>query len=106
MPLENAPTLIMCNDAETAHVLVTCVSEAQGDVVYTNNARDALHRLDQFSFDLAVIDSSPAADAVAKELKAQGIPFIVFGAPASEVKAVVVTDVSQVVPVLVKLRVP
>jgi streptogramin lyase len=55
MPLNNAPILVMCWDAPTAHALVNVISAARGDVVYAANAGEALQRLQQFSFNAAVL---------------------------------------------------
>jgi streptogramin lyase len=55
MSLDNAPILVMCWDAPTAHALVNVISAARGDVVYAANTGEAMQRLQQFSFDAAVL---------------------------------------------------
>ena len=104
MPLNNAPILLMCWDAPTAHALVHVISAARGDVVYAPNAGEALQRLQQFSFDAAVLCWLTGADTVAAALRVHDVPFLMFGLPASGTAAIanalVVTDMDQVVPML------
>jgi hypothetical protein len=104
MPLNDAPILIMCSDAPTAYTLVNVVSAARGDVVYAANGGEAIQRLRQFSFDGAVLCWQPEAQTVAAALQVKGVPFFMFGLPASGTAAItnalVVTDMDQVVPVL------
>ncbi len=110
MPLNNAPILVMCWDAPTAHALVNVISAGRGDVVYAANAREALQRLQQFSFDAAVLYWQTGAETVAVALRVHGVPFFVFGLPATGTAAIanalVVTDMDQVVPMLGMLLVP
>jgi hypothetical protein len=104
MSLNNAPILVMCWDAPTAHALVKVISAARGDVVYAANTGEAMQRLQQFSFNAAVLCWQTGADTVAAALQVNGVPFFMFGLPASGTAAIanalVVTDMDQVVPVL------
>ena len=110
MPLSNAPILVMCWDAPTAHALVNVISTARGDVVYAANAGEALQRLQQFSFNAAVLCWQTGADTVAAALQVNGVPFFMFGLPAAGTAAIanalVVTDFDRVVPVLAMLLMP
>jgi DNA-binding response OmpR family regulator len=106
MPLTDATILVLHGNSATAHALLTTIVEANADVVVADNAAEALHRLNTFIVDLAVIDTSPGVDAVVKELDAQGVPFIVFGTPIIGVEARVVIDMAQVVPLLAERRMP
>ena len=90
--------------------IVNVISAARGDVVYAANAGEALQRLQQFSFNAAVLGWEVGAYAVAAALRDKDIPFCLFGAPANGAVAIanalVVTDMDQVVPMLGMLLAP
>jgi hypothetical protein len=69
MSLDNAPILVMCWDAPTAHALVNVISAARGDVVYAANTGEAMQRLQQFSLNAAVLCWQKGADTVAAALR-------------------------------------
>jgi hypothetical protein len=107
MRLRSRPILILPGRAPSAHALVAAVSGAHGDVVFAGNAVEPLQRPNQFRFDAAVFDWADSDHAVTAELLAQDVPFCPFGTPASGPasvpKALVVTDLEQVVPMLVAM---
>ena len=102
--LANCLVLIAVNDATDAHYLVLAVELAGADVVVAANRLEALLRIQQFTFDAAVLDNAAGSQSVAGLLGLQDIPFCVC--PCSGIvawTAPIVTQVDQVVDVLTAL---
>ena len=69
-PMAKRSILVLAYDAVHATELVRVLETAGAETVVTANAHEALQRLDQFSFDAAVIDCSPGAEGVSDRLRA------------------------------------
>jgi len=103
MPMEDAPILVLCDDAETANALVTRIAHMHADVVYAPNKLTALLRISQFQFAAAVLVRQADTDDVAATLRAKGVPFCILDTASSKPVAVesgqvVVCDMDLVVP--------
>jgi hypothetical protein len=80
---------------------VGALERAGADTVTADNAPEALRRIDQFSFDAAVVDGSPGAEGVAERLTVLVIPFCVCGAAtATGWRPSITTRLDHVVPAL------
>ena len=100
MPLKRTFILVLQEPANV-HAVASVVAEADGKVVLAKDAKEALQRLNNFSFDAAVVGGHEVTEALVAELEAQNVPIVVYGEPAPTLKnALVVLDAAQLVQAL------
>src|SRR5258708_6031252 len=102
--LANRLVLIAVDDAADAHYLVLALELAGADVVVAANQFEASQRVQQFTFDAAVLDNGAGSQSVAELLGLQGTPYCVCPcAGIAAWTAPILTQVDQVVDVLTAL---
>ncbi len=99
--------VLVLQDPAASYQVSDAIIEAEGEVVHANNADDALSRLSAFEVDAAVLEAFKCNEKLVDALISRFIPSCVFGSGASVVRnAVIVEDVTQIVPALLVLMRP